>query len=38
MDAEGRLITECEETGLGYRWEGAQLGSLHNHPPYQGHR
>ena len=31
-------MAECEETGLGYRWEGAQLGSLHNYQPSEGHR
>ena len=36
--AEGRLLAECEETGLGYRWEGAALGTLQDYQPKNGHR
>lgn len=27
----GRLQDTCDEVGIGYRWEGAALGALHNH-------
>ena len=36
--AEGRLLSDCAETGLGYRWDGAALGTLQGHQPSQGHR
>ncbi|KAK9815343.1 hypothetical protein WJX72_002040 [[Myrmecia] bisecta] len=37
-DPGGRLISKCEETGLGYRWEADQLRSLHEHIPWAGDR
>lgn len=33
--AEGKLLEECDETGLGYRWEGDQLQGLEKHEPWQ---
>ncbi|KAK9869001.1 hypothetical protein WJX84_007815 [Apatococcus fuscideae] len=32
----GRLQDSCDEVGIGYRWEGAALGALNNHPPSHG--
>jgi len=34
----GKLLEECDETGLGYRWEGDQLQGLESHEPWQGER
>jgi len=33
--AGGKLLEECDETGLGYRWEGDQLQGLESHEPWQ---
>ncbi len=34
--AEGELLSECAETGLGYRWAGSALGDLEQHHPSTG--
>ncbi len=34
--AAGRLQDTCDEVGIGYRWEGAQLGALHDYMPSNG--
>ena len=36
--AVGKLLEECDETGLGYRWEGDQLEGLELHEPWQGEK
>lgn len=36
MRAEGELLSECVETGLGYRWAGNALGDLEQHHPSTG--
>ena len=33
--SEGTLLEQCDETGLGYRWEGDQLQGLEIHEPWQ---
>lgn len=34
--AEGELLSECAETGLGYRWSGEALAGLNEHHPSTG--
>ena len=36
MRAEGELLSECADTGLGYRWAGNALGDLQHHHPSTG--
>ncbi len=34
--AGGRLVGDCEETGIGYKWDAAALGGLQGHHPSEG--
>ncbi|EIE18173.1 hypothetical protein COCSUDRAFT_34613, partial [Coccomyxa subellipsoidea C-169] len=36
VQPEGELLSECAETGLGYRWAGSALGDLEQHHPSTG--
>lgn len=38
LAAEGKLLDECDETGLGYKWEGEALRALQHHHPKDGHQ
>ena len=36
VHAGGRMVGECEETGIGYKWDSAGLGELDGHHPSDG--
>lgn len=36
MRVEGELLSECADTGLGYKWAGSALGDLQHHHPSTG--
>ena len=38
VHAVGTLLEQCDETGLGYRWEAGQLQGLQDHEPWKGDR
>lgn len=36
VQPEGELLSECADTGLGYKWAGSALGDLEHHHPSTG--